>query len=97
MDICSLHQTCWIYVPPRRDCINGAAKLQKWPTNSSAQKMKTTLFPFGMYVVALQVTYSIHTVRVELYESPGDYIRLVLEVILTIWVTIQILSEVWVV
>lgn len=46
-------------------------------------------------MLALQVTYSIHTVRVELYESPGDYIRLVLEIILTIWVAIQILSEFW--
>lgn len=44
---------------------------------------------------ALQVTYSIHTVRVELYESAGDYVRLVLEIILTIWVCIQILSEFW--
>ena len=43
----------------------------------------------------LQVTYSIHTVRVELYESAGDYVRLVLEIILTIWVGIQILSEFW--
>ena len=33
--------------------------------------------------------------RVELYQSPGDYVRLVLEVILTIWVAIQILSEFW--
>lgn len=48
-----------------------------------------------MHVLPLQVTYSIHTVRVELYESPGDYIRLVLEIILTIWVAIQILSEFW--
>ncbi|KAL3132313.1 hypothetical protein ABBQ32_008891 [Trebouxia sp. C0010 RCD-2024] len=44
---------------------------------------------------SILVTYSIHTVRVELYESPGDYIRLVLEIILTIWVAIQILSEFW--
>ena len=43
----------------------------------------------------MQVTYSIHTVRVELYESVGDYVRLVLEVILTIWVCIQMLSEFW--
>lgn len=46
-------------------------------------------------VSALQVTYSIHTVRVELYESAGDYVRLVLEIILSIWVCIQILSEFW--
>ena len=41
------------------------------------------------------MTYSIHTVRVELYESAGDYVRLVLEIILTIWVTIHLLSEFW--
>lgn len=46
-------------------------------------------------VSALQVTYSIHTVRVELYESAGDYVRLVLEITLSIWVCIQILSEFW--
>lgn len=43
----------------------------------------------------LQVTYSIHTVRVELYESAGDYVRLVLEILLTIWVTIHLLTEFW--
>ena len=42
-----------------------------------------------------QVTYSIHTVRVELYESPGDYVRLVLEIILTIWVSCHLLAELW--
>ena len=41
------------------------------------------------------MTYSIHTVRVELYESAADYVRLVLEIILTIWVTIHLLSELW--
>ena len=43
----------------------------------------------------VQVTYSIHTVRVELYESAGDYVRLVLEIILTIWVTCHLLAELW--
>ena len=41
------------------------------------------------------MTYSIHTVRVELYESSGDYVRLVLEILLTIWVCIHLLSEFW--
>ncbi len=45
--------------------------------------------------VLVQVTYSIHTVRVELYESAGDYVRLVLEILLTIWVSIQMLTELW--
>lgn len=53
-------------------------------------KLATLWFSFS-----LQVTYSIHTVRVELYESAGDYVRLVLEIILSIWVCIQILSEFW--
>jgi len=43
----------------------------------------------------VQVTYSIHTVRVELYESSGDYVRLVLEILLTIWVCIHLISEFW--
>jgi hypothetical protein len=46
-------------------------------------------------VGGVQVTYSIHTVRVELYESSGDYVRLVLEILLTIWVCIHLLSEFW--
>lgn len=46
-------------------------------------------------VTVAQVTYSIHTVRVELYESTGDYVRLVLEILLTIWVCIHLLSEFW--
>lgn len=41
------------------------------------------------------MTYSIHTVRVELYESSGDYVRLVLEILLTIWVCIHLFSEFW--
>ena len=48
-----------------------------------------------MVHVWLQVTHSIHTVRVELYESAGDYVRLVLEILLTIWVCIQLLSMLW--
>ena len=43
----------------------------------------------------MQVTHSIHTVRVELYETAGDYVRLVLEILLTIWVCIQLLSMLW--
>ncbi len=46
-------------------------------------------------VGGVQVTYSIHTVRVELYESSGDYVRLVLEILLTIWVCIHLFSELW--
>ncbi|KAA6428169.1 MAG: hypothetical protein FRX49_01765, partial [Trebouxia sp. A1-2] len=46
-------------------------------------------------VGGMQVTYSIHTVRVELYESSGDYVRLVLEILLTIWVCIHLFSEFW--
>ena len=41
------------------------------------------------------MTHSIHTVRVELYETAGDYVRLVLEILLTIWVCIQLLSMLW--
>ncbi|DBB14252.1 TPA: hypothetical protein ACH3X3_001198 [Trebouxia sp. C0006] len=44
---------------------------------------------------SILVTYSIHTVRVELYESSGDYVRLVLEILLTIWVCIHLLCEFW--
>ncbi|KAL0022694.1 hypothetical protein WJX77_001966 [Trebouxia sp. C0004] len=44
---------------------------------------------------SILVTYSIHTVRVELYESSGDYVRLVLEILLTIWVCIHLFSEFW--
>lgn len=52
-------------------------------------------FPPGQIAADVQVTYSIHTVRVELYESAGDYVRLVLEIILSIWVCIQLLSTFW--
>ncbi len=43
----------------------------------------------------VQVTYGIHTLRVELYETPADIVRGVLEGLLTVAVVAALALELW--
>jgi hypothetical protein len=44
---------------------------------------------------ALQITHRLHTLRVELYHSSADHLRMFLEIVLSIAVFVQLLVEVW--
>ncbi|KAK9819873.1 hypothetical protein WJX72_003501 [[Myrmecia] bisecta] len=44
---------------------------------------------------SIQVQNNIHTLRVELYEKPGDYVRLTLEILLTIAVCLNLVGELY--
>ena len=49
----------------------------------------TTLLTSGL----LQVAHKIHTLRVELYENAADYVRLTLEVLLTLGIGYTVFIE----
>ena len=43
----------------------------------------------------MQVSYRSDTIRVELYKTTRERVRLVLEVILTTWVCVLLVKQVW--
>lgn len=43
----------------------------------------------------MQVSYSSNTIRVELYKTSREHVRLVLEVILTVWTCVLLVKQLW--